>query len=163
MTEDNPLGQYILDDAGEAQPAGDLLTWGRWMETHTAERTLAVDELGEWAPTPEEPMPTAIRSGGDAVQMLASGYDFATRMVHGQRDRARVVVSTIFTGIDMRLLRHHEGGDPVLWETRVFNGPLDGEQRRYTSRAAAAVGHEELCELVRLRLAGATIAESSER
>lgn len=49
-------------------------------------------------------------------------------------------VSTIFLGID------HAFGDgpPILWETMVFGGPLDGEQVRYTSRSGAVTGHEAM-------------------
>jgi len=56
-----------------------------------------------------------------------------------------ITVSTVFLGID-----HNLGGDgpPVLWETMVFGGALDGEQRRYTSRADALRGHQALCARV---------------
>lgn len=50
-------------------------------------------------------------------------------------------VSTVFLGID-----HGFGvGRPVLWETMVFGGQLDGLQRRYTSREAALAGHRDVC------------------
>jgi len=52
-------------------------------------------------------------------------------------------ISTVFLGLD------HSWDDgphaPVLWESMVFGGPLDGEQRRYTSRADADAGHTALC------------------
>ena len=55
-----------------------------------------------------------------------------------------VRVSTVFLGID-----HGFGAGPlVLWETMIFGGKLDGEQRRYTSREDAIRGHEEMCALV---------------
>ncbi len=52
-------------------------------------------------------------------------------------------VSTVFLGID-----HNFGdyGTPVLWETMVFGGNLDGECERYTSRGAAEAGHAEMVE-----------------
>jgi len=55
-----------------------------------------------------------------------------------------VRVSTVFLGLD------HSFGDgpPVLWESMVFGGPLDQEQRRYTSRADADAGHTALCMAV---------------
>jgi hypothetical protein len=50
-----------------------------------------------------------------------------------------VLISTVFLGVD------HGWGNgrsaPVLWETRVFGGPLDQTQERYTSRADALAGH----------------------
>mgnify|MGYP000154984527 CR=1 FL=1 len=57
-----------------------------------------------------------------------------------------VRVSTVFLGIDHRF----DAGDPVLWETMVFGGPLDGEQERYTSRAAALDGHQAMADRVRV-------------
>lgn len=55
-----------------------------------------------------------------------------------------VLVSTVFLGID----HQYDDGPPVLWESLVFGGPLDGQQRRYTSRDAALVGHQDLCRQV---------------
>lgn len=55
-------------------------------------------------------------------------------------------VSTVFLAVDHAF----HGGSPVLWETMVFGGPLDGEQGRYTSRAEAARGHAAMVERVRL-------------
>ena len=55
-----------------------------------------------------------------------------------------VRVSTVFLGLD-----HSFGGPvPVLWETMVFGGVLDGEQYRYTSVADARAGHQAMCERV---------------
>jgi hypothetical protein len=58
-----------------------------------------------------------------------------------------IKVSTVFLGID-----HGHGAPgnvPVLWETLVFGGPLDGEMRRYTSKEEALKGHEDMLRLVR--------------
>lgn len=59
-------------------------------------------------------------------------------------------VSTVFLGLD------HSFGDgpPVLWETMVFGGPLNDEQRRYTTAAAALAGHEEMVRRVTLEMGG---------
>jgi hypothetical protein len=56
-----------------------------------------------------------------------------------------VMVSTVFLGLD-----HNYGGKgpPILWETLVFGGVLDGEMERYSSREAALRGHQELCAKV---------------
>jgi hypothetical protein len=62
-----------------------------------------------------------------------------------ERDPAKtVMVSTVFLGLD------HQFGDgpPVLWETLVMGGVLDGQMNRYTSRAAALRGHQAMCERV---------------
>jgi len=48
-----------------------------------------------------------------------------------------VRVSTVFLGLD-----HGWGNtDPLLWETMVFGGKLDGLCERYSSRADALAGH----------------------
>jgi hypothetical protein len=54
-------------------------------------------------------------------------------------------VSTVFLGLD------HSFGDglPVLWETMVFGGKLDGEQDRYTSREDAVKGHAAILQRVK--------------
>jgi|SRR6185503_9265685 len=48
-----------------------------------------------------------------------------------------VRVSTVFLGLD------HQYGDgpPLLFETMVFGGPLDGEMDRYSTWDEAAAGH----------------------
>lgn len=51
-------------------------------------------------------------------------------------------VSTCFLGLD-----HRWGeGAPVLFETLVFDGPLDGEQERYATREEAMEGHKKMVE-----------------
>lgn len=52
-------------------------------------------------------------------------------------DDTVVYVSTVFLVIDHRW----GAGDPLLFETLVFNGPLDGEMARYSTYAAAEAGH----------------------
>ncbi len=55
-------------------------------------------------------------------------------------------VSTVFLGSDHNWQR---SGPPVLWETLVFGGLLDGEMERYTSREDAVRGHEAMVARVR--------------
>jgi hypothetical protein len=57
-----------------------------------------------------------------------------------------VRVSTVFLGTDHRW---RGTGPPVLWESMVFGGPLDGEQERYPSKKDAARGHAALVARVR--------------
>lgn len=75
-----------------------------------------------------------------------------SRIVAADRDEGAapggVLVSTVFLGLDHAF----GGGPPVLWESLVFGGALDGEMARYTSRAAALAGHQSLCERVRASL-----------
>lgn len=56
-----------------------------------------------------------------------------------------VRVSTVFLGMDHAF----DGGPPLLWETLVFGGPLDGDGDRYATRAEAEAGHAEWVARVR--------------
>jgi hypothetical protein len=71
-----------------------------------------------------------------------------SRIVRQDLDAASVGVSTVFLGLDLQYL----SGPPVLWETLVFGSPLDGEMRRYTSKADAIRGHAEMLARVRAAL-----------
>lgn len=56
-----------------------------------------------------------------------------------------VRISTVWLGLD-----HGWGeGLPVIFETLVFGGPLDGEMERYTSEARALAGHATMVERVK--------------
>lgn len=73
------------------------------------------------------------------------------RVVAKTEINAHCDVSTVFLGLD-----HSFGqGDPVLFETMIFGGPLDRERDRYTSWADAERGHEEA--VVRARKAIAQV------
>ncbi len=59
-------------------------------------------------------------------------------------------VSTVFLGLDHSFQRdamsdplHYR---PVLWETMVFGGKLDGEMARYRSREEALQGHAAMVQ-----------------
>ena len=54
-------------------------------------------------------------------------------------------VSTVFLGVDHSF---HDEGPPLLFESMVFGGPLDQEQRRYSTWDEAEAGHAELVEQV---------------
>lgn len=56
-----------------------------------------------------------------------------------------VEVSTVFLG-----LNHNYGeGEPILFETLVFGGPLDGEMERYSTWDEAKAGHAAMVERVK--------------
>lgn len=57
----------------------------------------------------------------------------------------KISVSTIFLSIDHGWF----GENPVLFETMVFGGALDGEQFRYCTWEQAEAGHKEMVALVR--------------
>jgi hypothetical protein len=61
-----------------------------------------------------------------------------------------VRISTVFLGIDHAF----GGGPPLLYETMVFGGPLDGFTARYHDRESALRGHQKVCRKVRLAIRG---------
>ena len=65
-----------------------------------------------------------------------------------------VTVSTVFIGLD------HQFGDgpPLLFETLVMGGRLDGEMDRYSTWDEAAAGHVAMCVKVKLAEAGETVS-----
>lgn len=81
------------------------------------------------------------------VLAWARWYETADRHVcddyHAEGDGTKAIrVSTVFLGLDHGF---DVGGPPVLWETLVFGGLLDGEMNRYTSKETAILGHQEMC------------------
>jgi hypothetical protein len=88
----------------------------------------ALDVWGEWY----------TRSSKDRSRMVAQDKD--------ESGATTIMISTVFLGLD----HNYAGvGPPVLWETLVFGGALDGEMDRYTSREAAFRGHQAMCARVR--------------
>jgi len=70
--------------------------------------------------------------------------DTATVKLRGQ-PVGEVRVSTVFLGLD-----HSFGeGPPLLFETMVFGGVLDGEQDRCSTWDAAEKMHDLMCERVK--------------
>lgn len=55
-------------------------------------------------------------------------------------------MSTVFLGLD----HNFSGGEPILFETMIFGGPLDGEQRRYHTYDQAERGHTEAVAAARI-------------
>jgi hypothetical protein len=56
-----------------------------------------------------------------------------------------VKVSTVFLGLD-----HNFGANsvPILFETMVFGGPMDGEADRYATWDEAVAGHQAMVDRV---------------
>ena len=66
----------------------------------------------------------------------------ADKKVALTRSIGDVEISTVFIGLD-----HSFGkGPPLIFETMVFGGPLDGEQDRYSTWEEAEAGHEKMVE-----------------
>ena len=64
----------------------------------------------------------------------------------GSNQDITATVSTVFLGLNRNFAQK---GPPVLWETMVFGGPLNKEIERYTSYAAAVIGHEAMVKRCR--------------
>jgi hypothetical protein len=60
------------------------------------------------------------------------------RIVDYTQVTSEITVSTIFIGLDHRFFGD---GPPILFETLVFGGPLDGQGQRYSSWDDAQTGH----------------------
>lgn len=73
-------------------------------------------------------------------------FEWAVRAIERTNITDEIEVSTIFLGIDHNFF---DEGEPILFETLVFGGPLDGEMERYETEADARIGHEEMCDRVR--------------
>jgi hypothetical protein len=69
---------------------------------------------------------------------------------------AGAVISTVFLGVN------HQWGDgpPLVFETLVSGGQLDGEMDRYSTWDEAAAGHVAMCVKVKLAEAGETVANA---
>ena len=85
------------------------------------------------------------------VDLMEWAMQFDTSDRHVTQDEIAdgVKVSTVFLGLDHR----YGDGPPLLFETLVFNGELDGEMVRYSTWDEAEIGHKEMVERVRLTLA----------
>jgi len=68
-------------------------------------------------------------------------FEIADRRIAHTQVSDDVEVSTVFLGLD-----HSFGGSgsPVLFETMVVGGDLDGEQERYTTIEDAQQGHDRM-------------------
>lgn len=95
----------------------------------------------------------------DDFDAYADWHATADRTVCKSKDEGEdgqeIEISTVFLGSDHSFV---PGGLPVLWETLVFGGPLDGEMELYTSKEDAVAGHQAMCERV-----GAAVRDMGER
>ena len=100
-------------------------------------------------------MPTAgnlymLDENGDAFETTdPSGWETWFKQSAQQRIVAQDTVgvaqiSTVFLAVN----HNFSGGVPLLWETMVFGGTMDGETERYTDKEAAINGHKVMCSAV---------------
>lgn len=84
-----------------------------------------------------------ILDGHDAVPAdlttWARWYEKADRRV-AHTDTGNERISTVFLGLN----HSFGGGPPLLFETLVFSGPLDGEMDRYSTWIEAESGHAKM-------------------
>lgn len=83
----------------------------------------------------------------------AKWFETANRVLEQTEVDAHTTVSTVFLGTNAGL-----GVTPLLWETLVMGGPLDGEMYRYETRVQAKRGHDEM-----VAKAKAVVAKPGER
>ena len=69
---------------------------------------------------------------------LSGGRDNDPRRVARTELGGGVLVSTVFLCHD----HNYGGGRPILYETMILGGVLDGHRVRYHTREEALVGHE---------------------
>lgn len=89
--------------------------------------------------------PVEVGKTPGGIVVWAQWFDKADRtvketMIGGTR------ISTVFLGIDHNF---SFDGDPILFETMVFGGELDQEQKRCCTWEEAEMMHEKMCDRVR--------------
>ena len=77
-------------------------------------------------------------------------FEHANRVVE-QEFVSATKISTVFLGLDHQ---YDPNGPPLLFETMVFGGPLDGEQERCTTYAEAEAMHARMVGRVELAMMG---------
>jgi len=65
-------------------------------------------------------------------------FETADRHVAKTKITDEISVSTVFLALD----HSFGGGPPMLFETMVFGGPLDGQMERYRTWEFAELGHK---------------------
>jgi hypothetical protein len=103
------------------------------MEEHVVEEYFVLDEHGE---PRREPDPEA----------WMRWFEHADRGVARTSVTPHVTVLTTFRGVNL----FEPGLPPRLFETRVFGGVLDGEERQTPTRSEAMAVHTELAEWCRI-------------
>jgi len=79
----------------------------------------------------------------DDVSEWAKWFETGNKIVR-QNNILGIFVSTVFLGLNHRF----GDGEPLLFETMIFNGSNDQYQERYTTREEALKGHKIAMQLV---------------
>jgi hypothetical protein len=80
------------------------------------------------------------------VREWAQYFEYANRHVANDTI-GDANISTVFLGVDHRF----GDGPPLIFETMIFGGPLDGEMWRYSTWDDAETGHQMAVKRVRER------------
>jgi len=78
----------------------------------------------------------------------AEWFESADRLVAREALSADVEVSTVFIALDHSFGR----GPPLVFETMIFGGPLDGYTDRYSTWNQAEAGHRRAVAMMRERM-----------
>ena len=78
---------------------------------------------------------------GKPLELLdwAAKFEDPAYMLVVETRLASARITTIWIGLDHRF---GDDGPPLIFETTVRGGPLDGERERYATEAEAEAGHE---------------------
>lgn len=70
------------------------------------------------------------------------------------KDSPHIRIQTDFIGIDLGFawMNIQPSHKPLLFETMVFGGPMDGYQSRYSTWVGAQHGHEKVVRLVKEKI-----------
>jgi hypothetical protein len=93
-----------------------------------------LDDRGEPVPAPD-------------LEAWTRWFERADRSISRTMVTAEITVLTTFRGVADT---SETDGTPALFETRVFGGILDGEERRHCTRSAAVDAHARLAEWCRI-------------
>jgi hypothetical protein len=93
----------------------------------------------------DDKRPVAVSDLMEWVEWRAA-HDHERTLAYDQIGDVRV--STVFLGIAGVEMVFHPDGEPLLWETMIFNGTEALYQTRYTSHDEAIAGHAVAVALV---------------
>ena len=80
----------------------------------------------------------------DNITRWALWFETADRVVAQTDVNEDVKVSTVFLGLD----HQWDDGPPLIYETLVFGGVMDGEMDRYSTKDEAVAGHDAMVQRV---------------
>ncbi len=93
---------------------------------------------GHWILNGQQPVATDLMTW---AEWMEKAERHVARDVIGESE-----VSTVFLGLDHNF---SAGGPPILFETMVFGGKMDGHMERYATWAEAERGHRKVVEQVK--------------